>query len=162
MPFKFIEAQRHHSTEGSASGSKLAGLRWRPCAAWQHPGVAVRGYDRGLARCLPDQPGRSAAVLQPGHRDDPDAWRSDAFAAQADRRLRVLVLSTCRTSVARRRGAVHWRYAAMPSSAISRQATIASERSADRQMTTWRGRESCGGWRPHRGWRRSDSGVGRI
>ena len=40
------------------------------------------------------------------------------------------VLSTCRPAIARRRGAIPWRYAAIPSSAISRHATIASERSA--------------------------------
>ena len=32
----------------------------------------------------------------------------------------------------------------------------------DRQMTTWRGGESCRGWRPHREWRRGASGVGRM
>jgi hypothetical protein len=43
---------------------------------------------------------------------------------------RAAVLSTCRPAAVRRRGAFSWRYAAMPSSAISRHATIASERSA--------------------------------
>lgn len=32
----------------------------------------------------------------------------------------------------------------------------------DSQMTTWRGGESCGGWRLDRGWRRTVGGVGRI
>jgi transposase len=32
----------------------------------------------------------------------------------------------------------------------------------DSRMTTWRGGESCGGWRSDRGWRRSAGGVGRI
>jgi hypothetical protein len=52
-----------------------------------------------------------------------------------------LPLSTCRTAVARRRGAILWRYAAMVSSANLRHATIASERSArspDDDMA-WRG-----------------------
>jgi hypothetical protein len=52
------------------------------------------------------------------------------------------VLSTCRTAVVRSGGVIPWRYAAMASSAISRQTMIASERSvrkSDDEMA-WRGK----------------------
>ena len=45
-------------------------------------------------------------------------------------RMSRRVLSTCRTAAVRPRGALPWRYAAMPGSAISRYATIPPERSA--------------------------------
>ena len=162
MPFKFIEAQRHHIPKA------------------RHRVQNWPDYDGGLVRR-----GNIRVWLS---EDAIAGWRAACRTTPGgQRRFSNLAIETnlmlgavMRLPLRQTEGFVCWycqlaerrsREDGAPSTGATQRCPVRRSRARrpsprnealDRQMTTWRGGESCGGWRSHRGWRRSDSGVGRI